>query len=161
MYPHKWPLLTTSLTESVSLSTVFCNSARVEQSSDELCLWSINSCYRFTTKWNSYDCFLNICTKQYKHKLFSGPLTYIDDEGETVLLGVVSQPGNQKKICIGSTIYGRISSPKTLQWIKKNIQDYDWIQQWLHAAILNHLFISDDERILLWNSKHPNLCMLK
>ena len=55
----------------------------------------------------------------------AGPLTYTNDVGETVLLGVVSGPGNPQLNCKGAGVYGRVAHPNVLRWIKKNIEDHD------------------------------------
>ena len=51
-----------------------------------------------------------------------------DENGETTLIGVVMadgdppEPGTDNKICHGTTAFGRVSNPDTLNWIKQNIK---------------------------------------
>ena len=51
-----------------------------------------------------------------------------DENGETTLIGVVMadgdppEPGTDNKICHGTTAFGRVSNPDTLNWIKQQIQ---------------------------------------
>ena len=47
--------------------------------------------------------------------------------GETVLLGVVSGPGNFSLNCKGAGVYGLVAHPNVLKWIKKNIKDHNLI----------------------------------
>ena len=70
---------------------------------------------------------------EYIHRpyltLITGPLTYIDDMGEEVLVGIVSRSGDRSigdpsGTCPGNEVYGRVSNAKVLRWIKKNIQDH-------------------------------------
>ena len=57
-----------------------------------------------------------------------------DENGETTLIGVVMadgdppEPGNDNKICHGTTAFGRVSNPDTLNWIKQNIESKVHIQ---------------------------------
>ena len=76
---------------------------------------------------------LGFYTCEYIHQhyltLITGPLTYTDDMGEEVLVGILSGPGDPSPAdprgrCPGNEVYGRVSNPKVLGWIKKNIQDH-------------------------------------
>ena len=49
--------------------------------------------------------------------------------GEEVLVGILHGPGDPSPAdprgrCPGNEVYGRVSNPKVLGWIKKNIQDH-------------------------------------
>mgnify|MGYP001284840632 CR=1 FL=1 len=55
--------------------------------------------------------------------------------GETVLLGVVSGPGNFSLNCKGAGVYGRVAHPHILNWIKNNIKDHDIIS-WIDSDTL-------------------------
>ena len=51
-----------------------------------------------------------------------------DENGETTLIGVVMADGDPPEIgtnntiCHGTTAFGRVSNPDTLNWIKQNIK---------------------------------------
>ena len=53
-----------------------------------------------------------------------------DENGETTLIGVVMadgdppEPGTDNKICHGTTAFGRVSNPDTLNWIKHQMGKY-------------------------------------
>ena len=57
-----------------------------------------------------------------------------DENGETTLIGVVMadgdppEPGTNNTICHGTTAFGRVSNPDTLNWIKQNIKSKVLIQ---------------------------------
>ena len=58
---------------------------------------------------------------------YIGPLTMTDENGETTLIGVVMADGDppeigtDNKVCHGTTAFGRVSNPDTLNWIKQAI----------------------------------------
>ena len=53
-----------------------------------------------------------------------------DENGETTLIGVVMaygdppEPGTNNAICHGTTAFGRVSNPDTLNWIKQQMDKY-------------------------------------
>ena len=57
-----------------------------------------------------------------------------DENGETTLIGVVMADGDppeigtDNKVCHGTTAFGRVSNPDTLNWIKQNIESKVHIQ---------------------------------
>ena len=54
-----------------------------------------------------------------------------DENGETTLIGVVMADGDfgqGNTICHGTTAFGRVSNPDTLNWIKQNIESKVHIQ---------------------------------
>ena len=66
---------------------------------------------------------------------FLGPLTYTDKDGKTTLYGVVSGLGTipPHDDCLTNGIYGRVSNPGILDWIKHYIKEYEninWQQKW-------------------------------
>ena len=53
-----------------------------------------------------------------------------DENGETTLIGVVMADGDPPEhgtdnvVCHGTTAFGRVSNPDTLNWIKQQMEKY-------------------------------------
>ena len=53
-----------------------------------------------------------------------------DENGRTTLVGVVhadgdpAEPGTDNAVCHGTTAFGRVSNPDTLNWIKQQMEKY-------------------------------------